>query len=179
MRFRGVTALLFTIAAVCAPPAAAWDTPVAITPASGGTSAQNPQVAMDGQGRAVGIVVAGLLAVPASSPATSLCSVKGPAWTVYPAHSNAVYKGTVYRVVASRMGCARAKGYVRHLFVMNPRWPSAGSGSTTLKGAPAGWRCRSAAGSGRDRKTHAGDCLSGSGPSDVKQFSWAPKMPAI
>ncbi len=55
MRFRGAAALLITIAAGCAPPAAAWDTPVAITPASGGTSAQNPQVAMDGQGRAVGI----------------------------------------------------------------------------------------------------------------------------
>jgi hypothetical protein len=55
MRSRGVAALLITIAAACAPPAAAWDTPVAITPAGGGTSAQNPQVAMDGQGRAVGI----------------------------------------------------------------------------------------------------------------------------
>lgn len=124
------------------------------------------------------LAVAALLLAPASSPAISLCSVKGPAWTVYPAHSNAVYKGTVYRVVASRMSCTKAKTYVRKLFAGNPVWPSSTSGST-LKGAPAGWRCRSAAGIGRDRKTHAGDCLSGSGPSDVKHFSWAPKMPAI
>lgn len=124
------------------------------------------------------LVVAGLLLAPASSSAVSLCSVRGPAWTVYPAHSNAVYKGTVYRVVASKVSCSTAKAYVRKLFAKNPVWPSGGSGAT-LKGAPTDWRCRSAAGIGRDRKTHAGDCLSGTGPSDVKHFSWAPKMPAI
>ncbi len=55
MRFRGAAALLITIAAACAPPAAAWDQPVAITPGTGDTSAQNPQVAMDADGRAVAI----------------------------------------------------------------------------------------------------------------------------
>lgn len=120
-----------------------------------------------------------LLLAPTSSPATTTCTMQGPAWTVHPAHGNKVYHGTTFRVVATGIRCATAKGHVRKLLAKNPSWPYAGSGSNTLKGAPAGFLCRSSVESKINRKSYAGDCLGGSGPTDIQHFSWAPKMPRI
>jgi len=105
--------------------------------------------------------------------------MQGPAWTSYPAHGSAVYHGTTYVVVINNIGCSTAKGYIKRIFAKNHNWPYAGSGSMALKGGPSGWRCSSSVESRRNRKSYAGDCLGGTGASDLKHFAWTPRVPAI
>lgn len=113
-----------------------------------------------------------------SAATVAPCYLTGPHWTLYPAHSDTAHHGTVYFVVPTGVSCLKAKGYVRTLWKRNPRWPYAGSGGLTLKGAPAGWRCGSTVESRRNRREYAGDCLFlTGGPSMIRHFSFGPHAP--
>ena len=105
--------------------------------------------------------------------------MRGPHWTLYPAHSNTPLHGSSYLVIPTRVSCATAKNYVKRLFAKNTSWPYARSrtSSMTLKGGPKGYRCESSVESRRNRRAYAGRCIyPGTGPQDFREFHWAPDV---
>ena len=127
------------------------------------------------------VLLVGLTAAVVSSSSASVrapatlptCTMTGPHWTLYPAHSSIPQKGTVYRLVLTNVSCARVRGYVRTFFRRNPKWPATGA----LKGAPRGWRCQSTTGTDpRNRTARSGSCLeTTSPPPNIHNFDFAPK----
>ena len=121
-------------------------------------------------------LVLGLATADGADGATG-CTMRGPHWTLYPAHSNTPLHGSSYLVIPTRVSCATAKNYVKRLFAKNTSWPYARSrtSSMTLKGGPKGYRCESSVESRRNRRAYAGRCIyPGTGPQDFREFHWAP-----
>jgi hypothetical protein len=119
------------------------------------------------------------LATAGAAHGAGSCTMRGPHWTLYPAHSDTAEHGSRYQISGRiRVGCAKAKRYIRRMFDKNPKWPYAtfNNPSTTLKGGPAGWHCASSAESRRNRHSYQGACIGppGSGEEDFRQFYWGP-----